>query len=207
MKAAWRRMPAPFAAAIVLSAGAHAAVVLMAETRAPVASSATASPELTANLHLRVRPGTRVDPIPSPVTVVAPVPLARTRVAPSPLPATRIASTDVPSTPPPAGMVDTDSDERVLHPVPLTYPVIALPADDDPHRVGLVRLMLIVSSEGTVARSFVVASTLSQDYLDRIQRSFEDMRFKPAVSHGLPRAGWYEVVVNFDFDPDARPLL
>lgn len=67
--------------------------------------------------------------------------------------------------------------------------------------------MLVVSREGNVVRTIVIAATLSVDYVDRIVYSFEQVRFRPARRNGLPRAGGYEVVVNFDFDPEAHTKL
>jgi len=199
---AWRRLPAPLIAALSLSAGVHAAVVVIGGVRPPVAMSIAASGTTDTGpssvLHLRVRPAAPREPILNPAVAVVATP----RVA------TAMTTIGASMTHPPAVEDPTgDTEERTVRPVPLTYPVIAIPADDDPHRVGLVRLMLVVSSEGKVARTLVIASTLSQDYVDRIRRSFEDMRFTPAFAHGLPQAGWYEVVVNFDFDPSARSSL
>ena len=104
------------------------------------------------------------------------------------------------------GELDHTSDPATL-PTPLSYPVLVLPPDDDPHRIGLVRLLLVVSSDGKVARVIVTAATMSQDYIDRVTKSFEEMRFKPGMLHGAPYPGWYEVVVNFDFDPQAAASL
>ena len=100
----------------------------------------------------------------------------------------------------PARPVDERSDP-VIQPTPLDYPILVLPPDDDPHRIGLVRLLLVVSSEGKVVNVIVAAATMSQDYIDRVTKSFEDMRFKPGSLRGAPHPGWYEVVVNFDFEP------
>lgn len=97
--------------------------------------------------------------------------------------------------------------DPVTSPTPLSYPILVLPPGDDPHRVGLVRLLLVVSSEGKVANVIVTAATMSQDYVDRVTKSFEAMRFKPGTQRGAPHPGWYEAVVNFDFDPQAAASL
>lgn len=196
-----RRLPAPLIAALLLSAGVHAAMVVVGGMRPPVALSIAASGANGAGassvLHLHVRPPAAREPVPNPAVAIVAPPRAATT---TPIGVSRMHP---PAVEDPIG----ETNEPTVRPVPLTYPVIALPADDDPHRVGLVRLMLVVSSEGKVARTLVIASTLSQDYVDRIQRSFEDMRFTPAFARGLPQAGWYEVVVNFDFDPSVRSSL
>ena len=101
--------------------------------------------------------------------------------------------------------VDRTSDPA-SKPTPLSYPVLVLPPGDDPHRIGLVRLLLVVSSEGKVASVIVTAATMSQDYIDRVTKSFEEMRFKPGSLRGAPHPGWYEVVVNFGFEPQAASL-
>ena len=97
--------------------------------------------------------------------------------------------------------------EPPVKPTPLSYPILVLPPDDDPHRIGLVRLLLVVSSEGEVAQVIVAASTMSQEYVDRVTKSFEEMRFHPGRLRGMPHTGWYEVVVNFDFEPQAATSL
>ena len=100
-----------------------------------------------------------------------------------------------------------ENSEPSTKPTPLTYPILSLPPGDDPHIVGLVRMLLVVSSEGKVVKTIVAASTLPQDYIDRVTKSFEEMRFKPGRLRGVPHPGWYEVVVNFDFDPQAATSL
>ncbi len=94
-----------------------------------------------------------------------------------------------------------------IKPTPLSYPILVLPSGDDPHRIGLVRLLLVVSSEGKVVKVIVTASTMSQDYIDRVTKSFEEMRFNPGLLRGAPHPGWYEVVVNFDFEPQGTTSL
>ena len=97
--------------------------------------------------------------------------------------------------------------DPATRPAPLSYPILVLPPGDDPRRIGMVRLLLVVSSEGKVVQTIVSASTMSQDYIDLVTKSFEDMRFKPGLSRGAPHPGWYEVVVNFDFEPPPATSL
>lgn len=153
----------------------------------PDASNAAATIALTRSIRRRPElPRSRSEP-------VGRVPAATRSAKPLPMPH--------------GDAVAAEGRRPVESPSPLTYPVIPVPPDDDPHRVGMVRLMLVVSSDGRVARSIVLASTLPQDYVDRIALGFDDMRFEPARAGGLPRAGWFEVVVNFDFDPGPSTLL
>ncbi len=100
-----------------------------------------------------------------------------------------------------------ETSDPVTRPTPLSYPILVLPPGDDPHRIGMVRLLLVVSSEGKVVNAIVSASTMSQDYIDLVTKSFEDMRFNPGLLRGAPHPGWYEVVVNFDFEPPPATSL
>ncbi|MGI9025407.1 MAG: hypothetical protein ACR2GP_07465 [Burkholderiaceae bacterium] len=97
--------------------------------------------------------------------------------------------------------------DPATRPTPLSYPILVLPQGDDPHRIGMVRLLLVVSSEGKVVNTIVSASTMTQDYIDLVTKGFEDMQFKPGLSRGAPHPGWYEVVVNFDFEPPPATSL
>ena len=105
------------------------------------------------------------------------------------------------------GLPADESSDPGIKPTPLSYPILVLPPGDDPHRIGLVRLLLVVSSEGKVVHVIVTASTMSQDYIDRVTKSFEEMRFNPGLLRGAPHPGWYEVVVNFDFEPQGATSL
>lgn len=194
------RLRASLFAAVLLSAAAHAAIVFVLDAREPVAASvATVPAGIRANLALPAA----ASPLPSAATAVVPV-----RRHASVVPTRGIASAASSPGIDRVAVVSDAQDEHVdQRPKPLTYPVISLPPDDDPRRIGLVRLMLVVSSEGRVVKTVVTAATLSQDYVDRITESFEAVRFEPAMVNGLPRAGWYEVVVDFAFDPEARSAV
>ena len=156
----------------------------MADARAPVGRTHDAP------APLRVR----VSPAPAPVVapsadIVAPVDVAtraRASTAAAPWPARPVApraSDAVATAAATAAPLETTATDTAVDrgPKPLTYPVLSLPPDDDPRRVGLVRLMLVVSSEGRVVKTVVTAATLSQDYVDRIAESFEAVRFEPAT--------------------------
>ena len=95
----------------------------------------------------------------------------------------------------------------VASPRPLSYPVFVLPPDDDPRRIGLTRLLLVVSSRGETVDVIVTASTMSQDYVDRVVQAFQTMRFDPARVRGLPYPGTYDVVVNFTYEPSGSRAL
>ena len=100
-----------------------------------------------------------------------------------------------------------ETTDAASRPTPLSYPILVLPPGDDAHRIGMVRLLLVVSSEGKVVQAIVSAATMSQNYIDLVTKSFEDMRFNPGRLRGAPHPGWYEVVVNFDFEqPPATSL-
>lgn len=122
--------------------------------------------------------------------------------AAGPVPSAHEAPDDVE----PVAVAD-DEPIAVVAPKPISYPVFTLPENDDPHRIGLTRLVLVVSSTGETVDVVVTASTMSQDYVDRLVRTFSAMRFEPARARGLPRPGTYEVVVNFAFEPSGRSAL
>ncbi len=201
-----KRLRVSLLAAVLLSAAAHAAVVFMIDAREPVGASVGSSAPAPSRTRVSLAPPAATRPAPPMTTDVVPLPrpasVAPIRTATAAA-APRSSADRVVAT---SETTDTATDDRVdRRPQPLTYPVISLPSDDDPRRVGLVRLMLIVSSEGRVVKTVVTAATLSQDYVDRITESFEAVRFEPATVHGLPHASWYEVVVDFTFDPGAGP--
>ncbi len=85
--------------------------------------------------------------------------------------------------------------------------MFTLPPNDDPRRIGLTRLLLVVSSRGETVDVIVTASTMSQDYVDGLVRTFAAMRFEPARRRGLAHPGTYEVVVNFTFEAPGRTAL
>ncbi len=210
MTATHRSVPGTIVAALLLSAAAHAAVVLGGRPAEPLPAVVARVDPLRAVVVLQA--GRRSSAAPVLRTEDA-APAARTAdtlpVRPSLVAfhgPQRLSEKASLGTAPSTSEPDADA-SGAERPTPITYPVVEVPADDDPHRVGLVRLMLVVSSDGTVASTVVTAATLSPDYVERIVHSFEQMRFRPARSRGLPRASWYEVVVNFDFDPSAQTAL
>ena len=207
-----RRIPGTIAIAVLLSAAAHVALALAAGLGEPVVASSLRGDAVHSGGTLHATLRTNVPSLRSAATMPVPATTERSVASIPTPPRTVPRGPSVPEGPARAdatGVIDgpdaaAPSAER---PTPITYPVIDIPADDDPNRVGLVRMVLVVSSEGAVVRTVVTATTLTPAYVERIARSFEQMRFRPAMRAGLPRAGWYEVVVNFDFDPEARTRL
>ena len=191
------------AAALVLSAGAHAALAIVAATTSPVAP-ATTSGSAPRALLATLRPDSAAGPrrLDGPADRPAwPRSPSTTTAAVSERPASPPAVATIPVSAPPTELPLQADEPADVRPAPITYPVLPLPADDDPHRVGIVRVLLVISSEGRVMDSHVTAATLSPEYVERVVRSFEAVRFTPASKHGFPHAGWYEVVVDFGFEP------
>ena len=205
----------PFVAAVVLSSVAHAAIALIASDTVPSSANPVVRQAASSKAHLlhvalSLQPSQKIRAVSQ--TASEPV-LLKSASLPQPVPtreqaivaprsasSSEIATSDVASS-------SEEQSEPPTRPTPLTYPLLAPPPGDDPHIVGLVRLLLVVASDGKVVKTIVTASTLSQDYVDRVTKSFEEMRFKPGRLRGLPHPGWYEVVVNFDFEPPAAASL
>ncbi len=198
-------------AAVAVSGAVHAGAALFGWS-----VQSTAVDGAVGSTPLRVTIGA-----PSPKPVVS-IPKAASPVVMQPV-AERIALAGAPKVAaaprpaPPAVIVEpTDADPvdeassesvRVESPTPISYPVFTLPENDDPHRIGLTRLLLVVSSQGQTIDVIVTASTMSQDYVDSLVKTFSAMRFEPARVRGLPYPGTYEVVVNFAYEPNGRAAL
>ena len=215
----------PLVAAIVFSSVVHAAIAFTAPDAAPLndhpETSAASSRDRPLHVKLAQTPS-RLDPM-SPQAAASPQKSASSPLSPSMIRAvgrmtagSSVASPDgVQST---RDAVAAGSDQALAprtdettdaasRPTPLSYPILVLPPGDDAHRIGMVRLLLVVSSEGKVVQAIVSAATMSQDYIDLVTKSFEDMRFNPGQLRGAPHPGWYEVMVNFDFEPPPATSL